>query len=235
MGVIRRPIDQRRSACALTNMLRSTDATITTERCYRTRVYPSKRSQCVRAAMAGLAVLASACEEAPAEAPDPEGWPRTEACEGLDEWSPAFAALEADALAVIEARRAEGADCGERGKWGPAPALQRRTALDCAARAHALDMATQGYFGRLDPEGEGEAERVEAAGYVAAVLVQHLAAGPRDAQELVERTWAPRPVPCQSMADAALTEVGIGHVGDVDDELGTYWVLLLASPAEGAP
>jgi hypothetical protein len=32
------------------------------------------------------------------------------------------------------------------------------------------------------------------------------------------------------MADDALTEVGLGYVGDVDDERGTYWVLLLASP-----
>jgi len=189
----------------------------------------------MRVAAAAIVVLACACDEGPADAPAPEGWPRTEACEGLDEWPEAFAALETEALAEIDGRRAEGADCGERGKWGPAPALRRRTALDCAARAHALDMATRSYFGRLDPDGEGEAERVEAAGYAAAVLVEHLAAGPRDAQELVEQTWAPRPVPCQSMADPALGEVGIGHVGEVDDELGTYWVLLLASPEEGAP
>ena len=37
------------------------------------------------------------------------------------------------------------------------------------------------------------------------------------------------------MADPALTEVGIGHVGDVDDELGTYWVLLLARPDDASP
>jgi uncharacterized protein YkwD len=180
----------------------------------------------------GLVVLVlSACDPTPdASDPFPEAWPRTEACEGLDEWPEAYAELEDAALAELGERRAEGADCGERGKWGPAEPLQRRTALDCAARAHALDMATQGYFGRLDPDGRGEAERVEAAGHAAAVLVQHLAAGPRDGVELVDRTWAPRPVPCASMADPTLTEVGIGHVGDVDDELGTYWVLLLASP-----
>lgn len=185
----------------------------------------------VRAAMVRCIVLASACDPAAdgTDAAD-EAWPATEACEGLDEWPPAFAALEDDALARIDARRAEGADCGERGKWGPAPALRRRTALDCAARFHALDMATQGYFGRQDPDDRDEADRVEAAGYAAAKLVEHLAAGPRDAEELVDRTWAPRAVPCESMADPSLTEVGIGYVGDVDDELGTYWVLLLASP-----
>lgn len=185
--------------------------------------------------MLGLAGLASACDPASGSDAAPEAWPEADACEGLDEWSPAFAALEDEALARIDARRAEGADCGERGKWGPAPSLRRRTALDCAARYHALDMATQGYFGRLGPDDRDEADRVEAAEYSAAVLVEHLAAGPRDAEELVDRTWAPRAVPCASMADPALTEVGIGHVGDVDDELGRYWVLLLASPDAASP
>lgn len=198
-----------------------------------------QRRRGVRVALLGTllgpAVLASACDPAASGTEAPEAWPTTEACEGLDDWPLPFAALEDEALARIDARRAEGADCGERGKWGPAPSLRRRTALDCAARYHALDMATRGYFGRLDPDDRDELDRVEAAEYSAAVLVEHLAAGPRDAAELVDRTWAPRAVPCESMADPALTEVGIGHVGDVDDELGTYWVLLLASPDDASP
>jgi hypothetical protein len=214
--------------------------TRSTGRCYRTAVHQSKRGCRARAAL-GSAVLVlglvhglvlGACDPAPeASDPAPEAWPRTEACEGLDAWPEAYAELEAEALARIDARRAEGVDCGERGKWGPAKPLRRRAALDCAARAHALDMATEGYFGRLDADGRGEAERVEAAGYAAAVLVQHLAAGPRDGAELVDRTWGPRPVPCESMADPMLEEVGIGHVGEVDDDFGSYWVLLLASPS----
>ncbi len=178
-----------------------------------------------------LACGASACDDAPPEPSPAEPWPRAEACEGLDAWPDAFAELEAAALARIGERRAEGSDCGERGKWGPAPPLRRRAALDCAARAHSLDMAERGYVGRLDPDGVDEVARVEATGYASAALVQHVAAGPRDALELVDRTFGPRAVPCASMADAALTEAGIGHVGDVDDALGAYWVLLLASPA----
>lgn len=202
--------------------------------CYRRRVKPQLRWRVVRLLAVTLASSTAACDLSPdpTDPNDPvdEPWPRAEACEGLDAWPAAFAEREAEALARLDERRSEGADCGERGKWGPAPSLRRRTALDCAARLHALDMAEQGYFGRLDAEGVGEAERVEAAGYAAAVLVQHLAAGPRDAFELVDQTWAPRPVPCESMAHPALTEVGLGHVGNVDDALGTYWVLLLAAP-----
>jgi uncharacterized protein YkwD len=175
--------------------------------------------------------LAAACEGTLAETLEPEAWPRTAACEGLDAWPEDWIELEAAAVQRIDELRATGADCGERGKWGPVAELRRRTGLDCAARSHALDMATQGYFGRLDPEGADERERAEAAGYTAEVLVQHLAGGPRDALELVDQTWAPRPVPCASLVASEPTEVGLGYVGDVDDELGTYWVVLLASPA----
>ncbi len=176
-----------------------------------------------------LACLA-ACGGEPAEPVDEEPWPRTAACEGLDEWPVEWAELERDALRHIEALRHEGADCGPRGKWGPAAPLRRRTALDCAARSHALDMASEGEVSRLDGEGAGEHARAEAAGYSASVLVQHLAAGPRDGAMLIEDTWLPRPVPCESLVTSELSELGLGHVGDVDDELGTYWVLLLARP-----
>jgi uncharacterized protein YkwD len=238
MGVNFGPIDRKkrcmaRDALGLRDDLHETSST---GRCYRTAVHRLNPGCRARAALGSvvlvLGLVLGACDGAP-EASDaaPEAWPRTEACEGLDAWPEAHAELEAEALARIDARRAEGVDCGERGKWGPAEPLRRRTALDCAARAHALDMATEGYFGRLDADGRGEAERVEAAGYAAAVLVQHLAAGPRDAIELVDRTWGPRPVPCESMADPMLEEVGLGHVGEVDDEFESYWVLLLASPS----
>lgn len=145
----------------------------------------------------GPAVLASACDPAASGTEAPEAWPTTEACEGLDEWAPAFVALEDEALARIDARRAEGADCGERGKWEPAPSLRRRTALDCAARYHALDMATRGYFGRLDPDDRDEARprggsRVFRGGAGGAPR-----RGPARRGELVDRTWAPRAVPCR--------------------------------------
>lgn len=210
--------------------------TSSTGRCYRTQVHQSNPGCRARAARGSTVLvhvlLLGACDPTPeASDPPPDAWPRAEACEGLDAWPEAYAELETEALARIDERRAEGVDCGERGKWGPTEPLRRRSALDCAARAHALDMATEGYFGRLDADGRGEAERVEAAGYAPSVLVQHLAAGPRDATELVDRTWGPRPVPCESMSDPTLVEVGIGHVGDVDDEYATYWVLLLASPS----
>lgn len=164
--------------------------------------------------------------------PDPRPWPQTESCEGLDVWPQAWADQEQAALERIDALRREGADCGERGKFGPAPSLRRSPALDCAARFHAQDMAEREYFGRLDPDGADERDRVDATGYSAALVLQHLAAGPRDASELVEQTWRPRTVPCSSMLSSDVTEIGLGFVGDLDTELTTHWVLMLARPGE---
>ncbi|MCA9649729.1 MAG: hypothetical protein H6712_34260 [Myxococcales bacterium] len=175
-----------------------------------------------------------ACDPKPNDPPEAP-WPSTPQCEGLDEWPVEWAELERDALALVDAARDEGADCGVRGKLGHAPALMRSPALHCAARFHALDMAEQGYFGRFDPDGVDERARVEAAGESPAWVTQHLASGPRDAQELVERTWLPRPIPCADLVSETSTEVGLGHVGEVVDEDGnetTLWVVVLAGPGE---
>lgn len=189
-----------------------------------------------RLAIAILAV--AACDRAPTSPEASEPWPRTEACEGLDEWPDAWTEHEHAVLEHLDELRSEGIDCGERGKLGSAPPLRRRTALDCAARSHAQDMVDQDYLGRFDPEGASERERVEAAGYSPSVLVQHIAAGPRDAAELLDLTWLPRPVPCSDLATPALTEIGIGYVGEVDgepdEEWPTHWVVVLAGPDDAS-
>lgn len=183
-----------------------------------------------------LLLITTACDEissqSPTSTPPSEPWPQTEACEGLDDWPNAWANLEWDVLDRIDAVRQEGADCEDRGKWGPAPSLTRRSALDCAARFHAQDMVDREYFGRIDPDGIDARGRVDAAGYSAAIVVQHVAAGPRDAHELIEMTWLPRPVPCQSLLSSEVTEIGLGLVGEFDEERTTTWVMVLATPGE---
>ena len=149
-------------------------------------------------------------------------------------WPVASTELEETTLELIDEVRTEGADCDEAGKFGPTPALVRHPALDCAARFHALDMVEQDYFGRFDPDGLDEAARVEAAGYTPEVLVQHIAAGPRDAQELVEQLWLPRAVPCSNLTSSQVTAIGLAYVGELEDEQSTRWVMVLAGPGEPA-
>jgi len=174
-------------------------------------------------------IAMAGCDTEPTE-PAVDPWPSTEQCEGLEAWPSASAQLERDVLRRIEALRDEGTDCGERGKYGPASTLVRRTALDCAARTHAQDLAMLGDAQRIGTDGRDERERVEAAGYSATLVLQHVAAGPRDAEELVDRTWLPRPVPCSSLSSDEVTEIGLGHVARSDDDFENYWVVLLAAP-----
>lgn len=196
--------------------------------CYGERVHVRVRLGGITA----MSVMSIACDPEPTAGPMQEPWPKTAACEGLDEWPQAWAELEEQTLDRIDALREEGADCGARGKHGPAPSLRRSAALDCAARYHARDMVEREYFRRLDPEGVDEWARVEAAGYEAAVVIQHMATGPRDASELVDQTWQPRPVPCSSLVSTEVTEVGLGLVSEIEGELTTVWVLMLATPGE---
>ncbi|MEM7157394.1 MAG: CAP domain-containing protein [Myxococcota bacterium] len=181
-----------------------------------------------------FACTTTACDEPSTLDPTPLEWPRTAQCEDLEMWPVASSELEEATVDLIDELRTEGADCGEGGKFGPAAALVRHPALDCAARFHALDMVEQDYIGRFDPDGLGEVDRVEAAGYTPEVLVQHIAAGPRDAQELVEQTWLPRAVPCTNLVSSEVTAIGLAYVGGLDDEQSTRWVMVLAGPGESS-
>ncbi len=180
-------------------------------------------------ATSSAALVVAGCDPEPTE-PAADPWPSAEQCADLEAWPSASAELERDVLRHIESLRDDGTDCADRGKFGPAPTLVRRAALDCAARVHAQDLATLGEARRIGSDGRDERERVEAAGYSATVVLQHVAAGPRDAQELVEQTWLPRPVPCSSLSSDEVTEIGLGHVAQSDDDFENYWVLVLAAP-----
>ncbi len=186
-------------------------------------------------ALLGVLVGLYGCDPAP-PVDDPLPWPSAEGCADLEQWPAASLDLERQVLQRIDDTRILGGDCGERGKPGPAPALVRVPSLDCAARFHARDMVEREYFGRLDPDGVDEHARVEATGYLADVVVQHIAQGPRDAAELVERTWLPRPVPCSNLLSEQLLEVGLAHRqapagDDPQTEPATeHWVIVLAAP-----
>ncbi|MCH9680478.1 MAG: hypothetical protein K0V04_03510 [Deltaproteobacteria bacterium] len=190
-------------------------------------------------ALVGI-VLAAGCDTAAtdgAEGADAP-WPSASLCADVEAWPDASASLEDALLRRIDAARSNGGDCGERGKPAPAPALLRRPALDCAARAHASDMVAQRYFGRLDPDGVDEYARVEQTEYEAALVVQHIARGPRDAEELLDQTWLPRPVQCSSVLSEDLEEVGLAYIdappGEDPDEDpgGPHWVVVLATPGQ---
>ncbi len=158
--------------------------------------------------------------------------PFTDYCAAARGWNADWIEAETEALARIDAARVRGLPCGRLGRPGPAPQLRLDGRLTCAARRHALSMATTGFEGHVDPNDETDPQaRADAAEYGADV-VQHWAGGPRDARALVDVLWLPSEGHCADLLSREVVDVGIGHVGDIDGERGTYWVVVLGA---GAP
>ena len=89
-------------------------------------------------------------------------------CKALDDnFQQEWAAFEQQVLQVTNERRAEGADCGSQGNFGPAAPLTMQSQLRAAARRHSWHMGEEGYFTHESPGGPcGETpwDRIETAG-----------------------------------------------------------------------
>ncbi len=191
----------------------------------------SRNRFAVRVAIAvGLATVAG-CEPAP----DPEAvrelTPEIPYCDPARDWPEAWALTETRAVELIEDLRQRGADCGENGRAAAAPSLRRSGALTCAARIHAIAMAEQQHVGHTTPDEVDTAQRLDAVDYGGAVL-EHLAAGPLDADEAVLGVWRPSDHHCSNLMSRAHIDVGVGFVGGTEagSEYETYWVLMLGNP-----
>lgn len=178
---------------------------------------------------AALVLALCGCDPEPEPLPDGSAVPRIDACDPARAWSRTWAEAEDEVLDRIDRARAQGIRCGTAGQRPVAPSLRVNGSLVCAARNHAFAMATRGFVGHLDPEGVGPDERAAAAEYDGTV-VEHWAAGPDDARALVDDLWLLTASHCADLTARDFVEVGIGHVGDVDDDNGTYWVVVLGAP-----
>lgn len=155
--------------------------------------------------------------------------PSVEACDPARGWNRDWAELEAEVALRIDRARGRGADCGAAGKLPVAPALSRSGALTCAARVHALSMASRGFTGHVDPDGIDPEMRVSAAGYEG-TIVEHWAAGPDDPRALVDDLWLRSDPHCADLVTRDFVDVGVAHVGDVEAEHDHYWVVVLGAP-----
>lgn len=183
-----------------------------------------------------LAVLGViACDEGDPDQDDAQlraTVPFTDYCAAARGWSEAWVEAEMEVLQRVDAARVRGVECGRLGRPGPSPELRLDGRLTCAARLHALSMATTGFEGNVDPnDGTDPQARADAAEY-GGTVVQHWAGGPRDASALVDVLWLPSDRHCEDLLSRDFVDVGIGHVGDIDGDRGTYWVVVLGS---GAP
>jgi len=158
----------------------------------------------------------------PAEACDPSaaGW--------SDEW----ADLEAQMVVLVNAARAEGAECGDAGVFEATAPLVMEPHLQCAARVHSLDMGTRNYFGHDSPDGplgEDEFERAMNAGYGGFALGENIAAGYSDAEDVFD-SWMSSGAQCAKLMNPAASETGVGFAAVPGSDWTYYWTQNFGTP-----
>ncbi|WP_261994082.1 CAP domain-containing protein [Streptomyces sp. t39] len=81
--------------------------------------------------------------------------------------------------------------------------------LAAAARAHAGDMASRGYYEHRSPEGRDGGDRITAAGYRWSRWAENIHKGP-DGPEAAVTGWLASPTHERIVADCALKDTGVG-------------------------
>lgn len=129
---------------------------------------------------------------------------------------------EAQILAETNAARAVARSCGGVA-FQAAPPVTWNGYLARAARAHAADMASKGYFSHVSLNGATIQMRAEAAGYTGwRELGENIAAGYTLGN--VVQGWIDSPSHCKTLMNPSLKEIGVGYTYLPGSPYGTYWV-----------
>ena len=162
---------------------------------------------------------------APPQSEDGSGgdMPDNAYCDDVAGWDANWISLENQVLELVNQRRAEGADCGDAGTFGPAEPLAMNAALRCAARNHSMDMGVRDYFDHYTPEGLGAAERLDQSGYAGSMWAENIAWG-YATPEAVVSGWMHSPDHCANIMREQLTETGIGYYE------GSLWTQTFGRP-----
>lgn len=180
---------------------------------------------------ADVADLGAAPEPEPGDVLEPEPLPEPEpppvtgpqACLDADaEWVDRWRDFEDEVVELVNARRAEGADCRSGGVFAPTHPLTSDEQLRCAARLHSRDMGIRGYFDHLDPDGVDPFVRMRAAEYGGLPAGENIAAGARNPAEVVAG-WMNSDGHCTNIMSPEFDEIGVGYAEVPGSDWSTYW------------
>ncbi|MBN2526775.1 MAG: CAP domain-containing protein [Deltaproteobacteria bacterium] len=136
--------------------------------------------------------------------------PVTEYCKAAENWNTDNAAKEQALIDLVNAQRAKGATCGNKGSFSASAPLTRHTGLDCAARVHTKDMADRDFFDHTNPDGQGPGERMKAAGVESFGWGENIAAGNGEAQGTFDQ-WMSSDGHCANFMNPNFTHIGMGY------------------------
>lgn len=145
-------------------------------------------------------------------------------CSVTENWNAEYAEKESEVIALVNTHRAAGANCGSGGMFEPAPALTLLPGLECAARVHSRDMVVRDFFDHDNPDGDGPAERMIAAGVELGSWGENIAAGSATAEAAVAQ-WMDSDGHCANFMNPNFRYIGIGYFPG--GEWGHYWTATL--------
>jgi uncharacterized protein YkwD len=137
------------------------------------------------------------------------GLPSRVFCDPSRSWPSNSAELELALVDRINEHRARGAQCSGIARFPPSPPLQPGGAATCAARLHALDMATNDFVRHRGSDESSPWDRLRSAGSSFAVADQVIAAGELS-PEIVDELWMSRPGSCATLMAPEYERLGIG-------------------------
>lgn len=111
------------------------------------------------------------------------------------------------------------------------PPLLSHALLNQAAQAHAVAMASGGYFDHIDNEGRGVGERLLKVGYNYRWCGENISAGKSNADDVIA-WWLSSDSHRDNILKPEFTDVGFGYCFIEQDKnsFHHYWVQVLASP-----
>lgn len=137
--------------------------------------------------------------------------PDTAYCSPFRDWDPELIAFESEVLALSNALRAQGLDCGSQGSFPPVPPLKLNSALNCAARAHSTYMRDNLILDHVGPEGQSPGDRIALTGYRTRGWGENIAYGYATPQEVVEG-WKTSEGHCVNLMRPRYNQMGVGVV-----------------------
>ena len=148
-------------------------------------------------------------------------------CMSVADWEPGFTELENEILQIVNQHRAEGANCGSAGSFGPAGPLTMNPALRCAARVHSQDMVDRNFFDHTNPSGESPFQRMGQAGYNYSTAGENIAAGNSTAAATMQQ-WMDSDGHCGNIMNPSFTEIGVGYYPG--GQYGHVWTQTFGAP-----
>jgi len=149
-------------------------------------------------------------------APAPPGPPP-----GADGWPPDWTRFEDDVLLEVNARRAQGAVCGNRA-MPPAGPVQPHPSLRSSARGHTLDMAEHDYVDHPGTDGSQPHQRILAAGFRGTTTGENVAGGYPTPRIVVDE-WMTSPGHCLNIMHRSFAYMGVGYVYRPEKRYRYFW------------